>query len=76
MNVKVSKTKQDLTFFNQRLDQIRMSGHERLKAKARFAQAEAIADAVFAVAQGIARLFKRLTAKSEHPAAPTAPSAG
>ena len=76
MNVKVSKTKQDLDFFNQRLDEIRMSGHERLKAKARFAQAEAIADAVFAVAQGMVRLFKRLTAKSAHPAAPTAPSAG
>ena len=76
MTVKVSKTKEGLDFFNQRLDQIRMSGHERLKAKARFAQAEAIADAVFAVAQGIARLFKRLTAKSTHPAAPTAPSAG
>ena len=76
MNVKVSKTKQDLAFFNQRLDQIRMSGHERLKAKARFAQAEAITDAVFAVAQGVARLFKRLTAKSAHPAAPSAPSAG
>ena len=76
MNVKVSKTKQDLAFFNQCLDQIRMSGHERLKAKARFAQTEAIADAVFATAQGIARLFKRLTAKSEHPAAPTARSAG
>jgi hypothetical protein len=76
MNVKVSKTKQDLDFFNKRLDEIRMSGHERLKARAHFAQAEAIADAVFAVAQGIARLFKRLTARSAHPAAPTAPSTG
>ena len=75
MNVNVSKTNENLDFFNQRLDEIRMSDHERLKAKARFAQAEAIADAVFAAAQGIARLFKRLTAKS-HPAAPTAPSAG
>jgi len=76
MNVKVSKTNQDLYFFNERLDEIRMSGHERMKAKARFAQAEAVADAIVGAAQGIARLFKRLTAKSEHPAAPTAPSAG
>lgn len=76
MNKNVSKTNEDLNFFNQRLDEIRMSGHERMKAKARFAQAEAIADAVFAVAQGMARLFKRLAARSGHPAAPTAPSAG
>ena len=76
MNVNVSKTNENLDFFNQRLDEIQISGHERMKAKARVAQAEAIADAVFAVAQGIARLFKRLTAKSEHPAAPTARSAG
>ena len=76
MNVNVSKTNENLDFFNQRLDEIQMSGHERMKAKARFAQAEAIADAVFAAAQGMARLYKRLTAKSAHPAAPTAPSAG
>jgi len=76
MNLKVSKTKQDLNFFNKRLDEIRMSGHERLKAKARFAQTEAVADAVVSAVHGIARLFKRLTTKPAHPAAPTAPSAG
>jgi len=76
MNKDVSKANEEASFFNRRLDEVCMSDHERLKAKARFAQAEAIADAVFAVAQGAARLFKRLTAKSTHPAAPTAPSAG
>lgn len=76
MNVKVSKTNQDLDFIHQRLDEIRMSGHERLLAKARLAQAEAIADTLFAVAQAVARVFKRLTAKPAHPASPTAPSAG
>ncbi len=76
MNVKVSKTNQDLDFFNQRLDEIRMSGHERLKAKARFAQAEAVADAIVGAAQGVARLFKRLTARPAHPPARNAPSAG
>jgi len=72
----VSKSNEDMEFFNQRLDEIRMSGYERLKAKARFAQAEAIADAVFGAANAIARLFKRLTAKPSHPSAPTAPSVG
>jgi hypothetical protein len=76
MNVNISKTNQNFDFFNQRLDEIRMNGHDRLKAKARFAQAEAVADALFAAAQWVARLFKRLTDKSAHPAAPTAPSAG
>lgn len=76
MSENVSKTKQDLDFFNQRLDEIRMSGHERLKAKARLAQTEAIVDALVAVARAIARLYRRLTAKRAHPASPTAPSAG
>lgn len=76
MTLKVSKSNQDLDFFNKRLDEIHMSGHERMKARARFAQAEAFADAVLAVAQGIARLFKRLRARSAHPGTPAAPSAG
>jgi len=76
MRKNVSKTNQDMDFFKQRLDEIRMNGHERLKAKARFAQAEAVVDAVFAVAQGIARLYKRLIVRPAHPSAPTAPSAG
>jgi len=76
MNRDSSKTNQELNFFNQRLDEIRMSGHERLKAKARFAQAEAMAAALFGAAQAIARLYKRLTTKSAHPTSTTAPSAG
>ena len=72
MNVKISKTNVDLEFFNRRMDEIQMSGHERLKAKARFAQAEAVADALAAAAHGIARLFKGLTAKPGRPAAPSA----
>jgi len=73
MNDNVSKTNEDRDFFVQRLDEIRMNGHERLKAKARFAQAEAVVDAVFAVTQGFAHLYKRLIVR---PAPPTAPSAG
>ncbi len=45
MSAKISKTNDNLEFFNSRLDEIRMNGHERLKAKARVAQAEAFADA-------------------------------
>jgi len=63
MKSKISKTKQDLAFFNARLDEIRMSGHERLKAKARLAQAEAIADAVFEVFAYVKRMLKSLSAR-------------
>jgi hypothetical protein len=76
MNINASKTNQESDFLNQRLDEIRMSGHERLMAKARLARAEAVADALFVAAQAVARLFKRLTAKAARPAAPTALSAG
>jgi len=72
MKSNVSKTNQSLDFFNQRLDDIRMNGHERLKAKARFAQAEAVADALSVAIHWIARQFKRLAAKPGHRAAPSA----
>lgn len=57
---KISKTNQSLAFLNARLDDVRMSGHERLKAKARLAQAEAIADAVFGTIALGKRLLKSL----------------
>ena len=71
MNAKISKTNADLEFFNRRLDEIRMSGHERLKAKARFAQAEAIADALVAAFRMIGRLFKSPARKPVRRAAPS-----
>jgi len=58
MKEKISKTNETLEFFNSRLDEVRMSGTERLKAKARLAQAEAFADAVAAVFGLIKRPFK------------------
>jgi len=61
VNTKVSKTNESLAFFNARLDEVRISGHERLKAKARMAQAEAFADAVGALIAMIKRVFKTPT---------------
>jgi hypothetical protein len=55
MNSKVSKANESLEFFNARLDEVRLSGHERLKAKARMAQAEAFADAIGALFKLIKR---------------------
>jgi hypothetical protein len=72
MDVKISKTNSDLEFLNRRLDEIQMTDLERLRARARLAQAEAVASAIVAVAHGIARLFKSLTARSGRGTAPTA----
>ena len=58
MNGKISKTNENLAFFNARLDEIRMNGHERLKAKARMAQAEAVADALHGLIAFAGRLLK------------------
>ena len=63
MNGKISKTNESLAFFNARLDEVRMSGHERLAAKARLAQTEAIAEAVLQLVGFAKRLLKSLTAR-------------
>ena len=76
MNDKVSKANVDMDFFHRRIDEIRMSGHERLRAKARFAQAEAMAEALATVGRGIARLFRPAAAKTGGPAGRSAASAG
>lgn len=56
MSHKISKTNEREAFFIARLDEIRLSSHERLRAKASLARAEAFADA----AAGIINLVKRL----------------
>ena len=64
MNQKISKTNENIAFFNARLDEVRMSGHERLRAKARLAQTEAIADTVFGLISIGKRLLKSLVARA------------
>ncbi len=58
MSQKSRKNNSSLDFFNARIDAIRMSDHERLKAKARFARAEAMAELLARIAGGIGRLLK------------------
>ncbi len=69
MTNKLSKTNADLAYFNSRLDEIRMNGHECLKAKAHLARAEAMADFLAAAVHGIARLFKVAPTRPNRPAA-------
>jgi hypothetical protein len=75
MTAKISKTNDSLEFFNARLDEVRLSGHERLKAKAHLARAEAFAEAVSFVTRAIAKLFHG-SDKAAAPATRTATSAG
>jgi hypothetical protein len=72
MNEKISKTNENLDFFNARIDEIRMSGHERMKAKARMAQAEAIAGALVAFVGFGTRLLKSLVVRPMRHPTPTA----
>ena len=55
-----SKTDPGLEFLYARLDEVRMSGHERLRAKASLARAEAVADLMVGIAKGIKSLLKIL----------------
>ena len=69
MGNKISKTNVDLAYFNSRLDEIHMNGHERLKAKAHLARAEAMASFLANAAHAIGRLFKDAPARPNRPAA-------
>jgi len=60
MNVDISKTKLERAYFAARIDELRMNGHERWKAKARLAQAEAMVDALAAIVSGAKRLLRSL----------------
>ena len=53
-------TKSELEFLYSRLDEVRMSERERMRAKAHLARAEAVADFLVAGAQAVSRLFSKL----------------
>jgi len=56
VGMKISKANENIEYFSALIDEIRMSGQERLRAKARLAQGEAMADALV----GFLSLGKRL----------------
>lgn len=63
MYVKIRKTNADLDFLNARLDEVRMSSHERLRAKASLARSEAVAEAVVEIVNLVKRLLKALVVR-------------
>lgn len=49
MSTKISKTNDGMVDLNSRLDDIRMSAYDRIRAKAQLARAEAIAESLAAL---------------------------
>ena len=72
MTAKISKSNDGLAYFNARLDEVRLTGTERLRAKAQMARAEAFADAVAAIYNTVARLFQGSDKPTSGRAAPSA----
>ena len=60
MKSTISKSNPRTAFFEARIDALRINAHERLKAKARLAQAEAMADAIAAITDGVRRVLRSL----------------
>ena len=60
MERRISKGKSDLEILYARLDQVRISGHERLRAEASLARAEAFADLMVKITGAVKQLLKTL----------------
>jgi len=73
VKAKISKANEDMRFFNNLIDEIRINGHERIRAKARLAQGEAMADFLVGLFGLGKRLVKLLFAR---PVRRTTTSAG
>jgi len=73
MKSKISKSNENMKFFNALIDEIRINGHERIRAKARLAQGEAMADALVGSIGFVKRLFRSILAR---PVRRTTTSAG
>ena len=63
MRNRISKSNADEALLNRRLEEIRMSTHERLRAKADLARAEAFANAAGEIINLIKRLAKFLVVR-------------
>jgi hypothetical protein len=60
MTEKVSKSNSEWETIHARLAEVRLSGHQRLKAQAQLARAEAVADALVALSSSVKRTVKQL----------------
>jgi hypothetical protein len=60
MTEKISKSNADWETINARLSEVRMSGHQRLRAEAQLARAQAIADALVVLSATVKRAVKQV----------------
>ena len=72
MNAKISKSNDNLAYFNARLDEVNLTSAERLRAKAQLARAEAFADMIALIYKGITGLFQGSDKPATNRAATTA----
>jgi hypothetical protein len=60
MTDKVSKSNADWETINQRLAEVRMGGHQRLRAQAQLARAQAVADTLVVLSATVKRAVKQV----------------
>ena len=63
MTNKISKSNEDWELINARLAEVRMSGHQRLKAEAQLARAQAVADTLVVLSATVKRAVKQVFAR-------------
>ena len=66
MPEKISKSNADWETINTRLAEVRMSDHQRLKAEAQLARAQAIADALVVLSAAVKRALKQIFDRPYH----------
>ena len=57
---KVSKSNADWEMINRRLAEVRLNGHQRLKAEAQLARAQAVADTLVILSATVKRAVKQI----------------
>ena len=60
MKPKISKSNASTAIIHARLDEMRLSGHERLEAQVQLERAEAAVELLSDIAGGLARLLRKL----------------
>ena len=66
MTSKVSKSNADWETINRRLAEVRLSGHQRLKAEAQLARAQAVADTLVVLSATVKRAVKQIFDRPYH----------
>ena len=66
MTRKISKSNDEWETINRRLAEVRLNGHQRLKAQAQLARAQAVADTLVMLSATVKRAVKQLFDRPYH----------